>query len=723
MHRSLGWRTAWGVIVLCSAITSVTSAQIVTTLASFDGTDGAGPYASLIQATDGNFYGTTEGGGAGDFGTVFKISLAGTLTTLYNFCFQSGCADGENPYAGLVQGSDGNFYGTTHAGGANGVGTVFKITPAGTLTTLWSFCSYAQCEDGESPYAGLVQGSDGNFYGTTYEGGCVAYFKHACLAEGEGTLFKITPSGTLTVLYSFCISTGCTDGANPYAAGLVQGSDGNFYGMTYAGGAYDNGTVFKITPSGTLTTLYSFCSQSGCLDGAYPIAGLVQASDGNFYGTTSAGGGSSICAGGCGTIFRITPQGTLTTLHIFCPQSGCTDGEYPQAGLVQGSDGNFYGTTQEGGANKYGTVFKITAQGTLTTLYSVCAQTNCTDGADPLAGLTQAVNGTLYGTTTAGGGTSNDGTVFSLVSASIRRVYPLGDFNGNGKADILWREGETGQNEIWFMNGSTVVSTPLLPTVSNLNWRIVGVGDFNGDGEADILWRNKSTGQNAIWFMNGSTIVSSPLLPTASDLNWHIVGVGDFNGDGKADILWRDAFTGQNAIWFMNGATVSSMANLPTVSDLNWQVVGVGDFNGNGEADILWRDAVTGQNTIWFMNGSSVVSTPSLPTVSDPNWQVVGVGDFNGNGKADILWRHAVSGQNSIWFMNGSSVVSTPSLPTVSDENWQVVGVGDFNGNGDDDILWRHALSGENTIWFMNGATVVSSPFLSTVTDLNWLVF
>ena len=651
MHRSLGWRTACAVFLFSAIMAIVSSAQTFTTLADFNVSNGAFPSGSLVQGTDGNFYGTTLSGGANGDGTVFKITSSGTLTTLYSFCSQTNCSDGTSPFAGLVQGSDGNFYGTTSGGGAKSYGTVFKMTSTGALTTLYSFCSQSGCSDGSFPEAGLVQGSDGNFYGTTDEGG----------TNGDGTVFKITSSGTLTTLYSFCSKNGCSDGENP-SAGLVQGSDGNFYGATENGGANgNNGTVFKITPAGTLTTLYSFCS------------------------------------------------------------APCTDGANPN-GLVQASDGNFYGTTGHGGANDYGTIFKITPTGTLTTLYSFCSQSGCSDGEYPIAGLMQAVNGTFYGTTSSGG-SSNDGTVFSLVSASVPRVYSLGDFNGNGKADILWRETVTGQNAIWFMNGATVSSMANLPSVSNLNWRIVGVGDFNGDGEADILWRNKSTGQNAIWLMNGSTVVSSPLLPTASDLNWHIVGVGDFNGNGKADILWRDAFTGQNAIWFMNGGTVTSMANLPTVSDLNWQVVGVGDFNGNGKADILWRDAVTGQNSIWFMNGSSVVSTPSLPTVSDPNWQVVGVGDFNGNGKADILWRHALSGENTIWFMNGSSVVSTPSLPTVSDENWQVVGVGDFNGNGDDDILWRHALSGENTIWFMNGATVVSTPFLSTVTDLNWLVF
>ncbi len=277
-----------------------TPAQTFTTLHSFDGTDGEDPVAGLVQATDGNLYGTTNQAGADGAGTVFKITPSGTLTTLYSFCSQNSestdCTDGGYPSAGLVQGTDGNFYGTTGARGANSYfgGTVFKITPTGTLTTLHEFCSQGAsygnpCADGGLPLAGLVQGTDGNLYGTTEIGGA-----NPCFADsggyGCGTVFKITPGGTLTTLYSF----DSTDGALP-EAGLIRATDGNIYGTTFYGGANGAGTVFKITPSGTLTTIYSSCSQSGgygepCADGGGPLVGLVQGTDGNFYGTTSGGG-------------------------------------------------------------------------------------------------------------------------------------------------------------------------------------------------------------------------------------------------------------------------------------------------------------------------------------------------------------------------------------------------------------------------------------------------
>src|ERR1039457_6695860 len=298
----LNWGTrACAVLVLCATTAIALPAQSLTTLFSFDGTDGATPYAGLVQATNGDLYGTTERGGSGinNAGTVFRITPGGTLTTLYSFCPQTPCRDGSSPDAGLVQATNGDFYGTTFIGGY-GQGTVFKITPSGTLTTLHNFCLQGgNCTDGKNPSAGLVQAANGNLYGTMPIGGANAN------GLNGGTVFRITPGGTLTTLYSFCSQTNCTDGQDPYA-GLVQSADGDFYGTTYSGGANGHGTVFKITPSGTLTTLYSFCSQGvypNCTDGYYPRAGLVQAANGDFYGTTVDVGTNNN-----GTLFRLSVE-------------------------------------------------------------------------------------------------------------------------------------------------------------------------------------------------------------------------------------------------------------------------------------------------------------------------------------------------------------------------------------------------------------------------------
>lgn len=391
------------IFVFCVAAI-VSSAQTLKTLASFNATNGSSPeYMSLVQGFDGNFYGTTEAGGAYGKGVVFKVTPSGTLTTIYSFCAKSGCTDGANPWEGLVQATNGSLYGVTTYGGTSNRGTIFKIT-AGTLTTLYSFCAQSNCPDGAYPYGALVQ-ANGDFYGTTNTGG----------AYNNGTVFKITSSGTLTTLYSFCAGgSPCSDGTSPFA-GLVLATNGDFYGTTTYGGTSSNcppyacGTVFKITPSGTLTTLYSF----DLADGDDLVAPVIQATNGDLYGTTAGGGAGA--DPGSGTVFQLTLGGTLTTLTNFCGANVCSYGGVTAAPVAQATDGNFYGTTPYGGGSgHYGTVFEITSSGTLTDLYAFCSQTGCADGSFPAGGLLLATNGIFYGTTSGGGSSCGCGTIFSL---------------------------------------------------------------------------------------------------------------------------------------------------------------------------------------------------------------------------------------------------------------------------------------------------------------------
>ena len=406
---NLSWgKRAGAVFVLCGAMVIVSPAQVFTTLVTFNGDNGAQPEDTLVQGADGSLYGTTLSGGShscvyyqvcgtvfrvtpsgglktvlvndgedpvaglalgtdGDYygttyfggensppcdnngcGTVFKVTSSGTQTPLHNF----DSTDGANPSFGLlIQAADGSFYGATEVGGTGtctpplgeGCGTIFKITPGGTLITLHSFVG----TDGAYPEGSLVQGTDGNFYGTTTGGS-------EC-SEGCGTVFKITSDGTLATLHVF----DSTDGAFPHNT-LVRATDGNLYGITAVGGnnvgtCGDNGcgTLFRITPLGTLTTIYSFCSLTSCADG-YSPEGLIQASDGNFYGATGGGGSNDI-----GTVFQVSSGGVLTTLHDF----DYSDGSYPYAGPIQATDGSFYGTTTYGGRDDChigcGTAYKL----------------------------------------------------------------------------------------------------------------------------------------------------------------------------------------------------------------------------------------------------------------------------------------------------------------------------------------------------------------------------
>ena len=428
MKNQSGLKGVWFVFAICAVVVIPASAQTLTVLHSFTGTDGRNPYAALVQATNGMLYGTAQQGGANSSGTVFKITTGGALTTLYNFCPVAGCADGSFPKAGLVQAQNGTFYGTT----SGGFGTIFKMTAGGTLSTLYTVCSLSSCTDGETPTAGLIQGSNGALYGTTFAG----------VAHNNGTAFDISTSGVLTTVYNFCSQSSCKDGASP-EAGLIQGTDNNFYGTTYYGGTFTYyGTLFKISPTETFTSLHSFDGT----DGDEPIGGLLQATDGNFYGTTQTDG-----ANGYGTVFRITSTGTLTTLYNFCAVASCADGEFPQDSLIQGTDGKLYGTTFEGGAHGDGTIFSITTSGTLTTLHSF----DGTDGNQPLASLAQDTNGTFYGTTYSGG-TSNYGTVFSL-SVGLGPFVKTQPASGKGGASINILESQlTGATSVTF-NGISAV--------------------------------------------------------------------------------------------------------------------------------------------------------------------------------------------------------------------------------------------------------------------------
>jgi uncharacterized repeat protein (TIGR03803 family) len=390
------WKTLVVAVLFCLA-TTVLSAQTFTSLADFERSNGAGPL-QMIQGLNGSFYGVTIAGGSdpycppnSDCGTIFEITPAGKVITLHNFCSELQCADGY--YAnGLMQASNGNLYGTTRYRGAHYGGTIFELTPAGKFTTLYSFCAQTNCTDGSRPVGALIQATNEKLYGLTASGGgtkcqngCGTMFqitlsgqfaslfsfcaKADCAKEGRnpfagltaapngnfygttfaggrqqaGTVFTITPAGLLTKLYDFYSQPNGADGWDVEAP-LTLGNDGNLYGTTFAGGVNRGGTVFKITPTGQFTSIYSFCSSSTCLTGFNPIAPVALGSDGNFYGTTWAGGGADD-----GVAFQITPAGEYAELYSFCSEADCKDGYLPNGGIIQSTDGSFYGTTLWGG--------------------------------------------------------------------------------------------------------------------------------------------------------------------------------------------------------------------------------------------------------------------------------------------------------------------------------------------------------------------------------------
>lgn len=416
----------------CAAITSSLAvraqAQTLSYLAVFNGVDGSGP-STVVQATDGNFYATTAGAGegAGSVGNVVRITPAGEISSIYTFCSQPHCPDGEVPLTPPIVGNDGNLYGVTAAGGSDldnggGWGTVYKLALDGQLTTLYTFCTVSPCADGASPVA-IMQAADGNLYGVTNSAGG---------ASNAGTLFKISTSGEFTVVHTFCSLANCADGSAPSSA-PIQGIDGSLIGTTRWGGTYGGGVVYSLSPSGTFNVVHTFfCSNPPCPRGYDPNA-VVQDAAGNLFGTTYFGGSSNE-----GTAFEITSTHQFKLLHSFTYGSGTA----PRP-LTLGNDGNLYGTTE--GINGYGTIFQLTPAGAITTLHNFTYG----GGTVPYSGLYQAPNGSFYGAIEYYGNNSN-GAEYSFNYGLGPLVQTAPQSGTVGSSVLILGNGLTGSTSVTF---------------------------------------------------------------------------------------------------------------------------------------------------------------------------------------------------------------------------------------------------------------------------------
>lgn len=392
---------------------------------SFNGVNGKGPSQQLTLDSSGNLYGTTPNGGAHGQGVVFKLSNSGngwTQTKLYSFCATASCADGKNPQSSLQLDSDGNLYGTTYYGGVNNGGTVFELSPsssgAWTESVLYSFCPASGCADGEFPDS-LTRDAAGNFVGTTYYGG-----ENPCsIGLGCGVIFELSPasggSWKESVLHAFTGANG--DGNQPNAVSLA--THGNLFGTTYFGGANAGGAAFELSSGGdgtwTESTLYSFCAQTSCADGASPTAGLVSDAKGNLYGTTSLGGqASSNMPSGNGVVFELSNTSGTWSESVLLAFDG-TNGAQPLAGLTLDAAGNLYGDTSMGGLigsneSNFGVIFELSpTPGGSWQENILHTFAGGPWGSEPTATLLLAPSGPIFGTTSEGGA-AKDGLVFSL---------------------------------------------------------------------------------------------------------------------------------------------------------------------------------------------------------------------------------------------------------------------------------------------------------------------
>jgi uncharacterized repeat protein (TIGR03803 family) len=551
--------------------------QTFTTLHQFTGADGNYPYAGIVQGNDGSFYGTTIFGGVSNNGTVFKITSDGDFTTLHFFTG----ADGSTPYAGLVQSRNGNLYGTTRYGGPSGsFGTVFSMTPEGSLATLHSFNNV---NSGIFPN-GIMEGSDDNFYGTTSAGGT---------NSAAGTVFSMTPGGAFTVLHFF---VGTAGGRTPYGS-LVQGCDSNFYGTCSLGGANGTGTIFRITSAAVFTNLHSFTSAT---DGASPYAGLVQGSDSNFYGTTRYGGRD---VAHVGTVFRITPDGVFTNLYTF---GGFADGAWPYGSLVQGSDGNFYGTTVTDGPNGYGTAFRITTNGISTILHAFGAA----DGSDPYSPLVQGSDGNFYGTTYGCGTNSNYGTVFKITMPTHLLTIQAG---GNGTI--------TGATNGWYSSGTNIT---LLATPDNCFSFSCWQGRTNGcaiTGDTITVVMDSARTLGAVFTTDMATnSVPKWWLARYGLTNFDVDAMCDTDGDRIP--TWQEYLAGTDPT---NPASVLQFTGAqPAPSQkivVRWASVSNRFYNLRRATNLL-----AGTNVFVILSGVS--NMPATPTENSYTDSVSGVGPY-----------------------------------------------------------------------------------------------
>ena len=579
----------------------LTQSGVLTTIAQFGSSAGLlsffgdviAPFGELMQGSDGNLYGTTETGpnAISVVGTVFKVALSGTLTTLATF----DSINGATPWAGLVQDASGYLYGTTEYGGASNLGTIFRMTTNGSLATLASF----RGTNGTYPTAQLVMGANGNLYGTTFAGGTVTNIIINItnnmgintgtniiqqLIPGQGTVFEVATNGALTTLVTFgganggvfevttngalttLVTFGGANGSEPQA-GLTLGGDGNFYGVTTAGGTNGFGTVFQMTPSDTLTTLFSFNGY----DGSCPDVPLTLGADGNLYGTTRTS-----LPGGNGTAFEITTGGTFTTLAYFNNADGAT----PHSGLVANTNGNYYGTTEFGGTNNLGTVYQLTPAGTETVLTSF----NLTNGACPVADLTPGPNGLLYGTT-YDGGTSNLGTIFTIdMSGTLTALLSFDETNGaypqsklvlGGDGNFYGTTTRGGTNDygtIFQMTPGGTLTTLVSLTLSNspadlllgADGNLYGVNYNGGFSAFGSIFELVPGGISNLVSLNSS--IGNPVTDVIQGRDGSFYGTGT-SGIGLAanGTIFKASFTGSASALFDFNNTIGSMPTAPLI--------------------------------------------------------------------------------------------------------------------------------------------------------------
>jgi uncharacterized repeat protein (TIGR03803 family) len=606
---------------------------------------GANPFSNLVRDSSGNLYGTTSIGGAQNAGDVYELSAAGQLTVLYSF---TGGSDGSGPNAGVIRDTAGNLYGTTVNGGAYGAGVVYKLTSAGQLTVLYSFTGGP---DGANPYAGVIQDSAGNLYGTTAYGGTA--FRNA----GSGVVYELNTAGQQTVLHTF---TGGTDGASPYA-GLTRDASGNVYGTTYFGGAANAGVVYEVNTSNDETVLYAF---TGLTDGANPNASLFLDSSGRLYGTTFAGG-----AAGLGVVYKLSTAGAETVLHSFM---GGTDGANPNAGLVRDSAGNFYGTTIYGGASGAGVLYKLTPAGRETVPYTF---TGGTDGMGPYAGLVGDPSGNLYGTA-AYGGAAGLGVVFELSPAGDQTVlygFPrtLGGYGPNSGVSID-------------SSGNLYGTTPL-----------------GGASGAGVVYEISGGHETVLYTFTGGADGNQPNAGVIRDSSGNLYGT-TFNGgaSGYGAVYEVDAAGSETVLYSFIGGPDGSNPYAGVVRDSSGNLYGTTWYGGTEDAGVIYKVNTSGQETVLYnFTGPTGSSRSYSALFLDSSGNLYGTEYAGGSAGFGAVYELPAGGQFTVLYnFTGGTDGRYPYAGVVRDTAGDIYGTTEAGGAYSGGVVYMLTPGGSETV-------------------------
>ena len=695
---------------------------------------GAQPYSGVIRDAAGNLYGTTSAGGGFGEGEVYRLDPAGRLSVLHSF---SGGADGAQPYSGVVADSQGNLYGTAYTGGAFGMGVVYKIDPAGTLTVLHSFTGGA---DGGLPYAGVILDAEGNLYGTTYAGGTTCEpFGMTLLC---GVVYKVDQAGNETVLYSFAQYAGT--GYQP-TTGVVRDASGNLYGTAH-GGLYMQGVVYEVGTNGQETVLRNFTQPNAGDTGAFPDSGLTIDAAGNLYGTTALGGNLFPC---CGTLYEVTAAGGGGEVFAF---SGA-NGESPYSSVILDAQGNFYGATSQGGAANRGVVYKLDSSGVETVLYNF---TGGADGGNPQSALVRDPQGNLYGTTVNGGaGSVPEGVIYKvdpngqetvlytfdgksdganpgeggLTSDRAGNLYGVTSDGGNLGLGVIYKLEANGQETVLYnFTGEFDGAHPQGDVINNAGSLIGttsegGITQFGEMGKGVIYVYNNNLLDEDYTFTGGAD-GGAPKSGVILDAAGALYGTASEGGTDGQGVVYK-LFDGETVLHSFTGGADGGVPEAGVIMDQAGNLYGTTTKGGANGFGVVYELDTTGHQTVLHsFTGGTDGATPIAGVIRDSEGNLYGTtiaGGAGGVGSAGgfgVVYKVSPDGVETVLYtFTGGMDGAEPRGGVIADAAGNLYGTTTSGGAANKGVVYQLDPSGVETVLYSFTGPDGNSPISGVISD------